>query len=550
MKLRFLLTSLFTAALTLSSPGAQPKLIVAIVVDQLRYDYLERFHDQFTEGGFRMLTDRGAFLTFAHYDHVPTATGPGHATALSGTPPAIHGIIANDWFDKRTLKMVNCVSDPDVKGVGGAEKDGQRSPRNFIGSNFADELRLRFHSKVVGISLKDRGAILPAGKKPVGAYWFDSNSGNFITSTYYMTDLPAWVREFNDRKRPAAFVGQTWKRLLDPKLYDWPDLAAGEGTMAREKTPTFDHTVFPSPTEGFETIVPTPFGNQLLAEFALAAIDGESLGTGPQPDLLCISFSAIDAAGHRFGPYSQEVQDMTLRLDRDLAGLFSVLDKKLGLANVTIALTADHGVAPTPEFAVEQSLGGGRSDAIPLMADLLAKMSERFGPGRYFISPRVVDGNLYFNHDTLREKQLPAEDVADFIREWALSTGKFHTAYSRRQLLEGLAPGPLGRRFVNGYNAERSGDVVLVYKPFILPAPAKTGTTHGGPFAYDTHVPVLLYGSTFIPGRYADEFAINDLVPTLCAALHMNEPSGSTGKPLVRLLTGEGPTAAPKATGE
>jgi predicted AlkP superfamily pyrophosphatase or phosphodiesterase len=492
-----------------------------------------------------MLTDRGAFLTFAHYDHVPTATGPCHATALSGTPPAIHGIIGNDWFDKRTLKMVNCVSDPDVKGVGAAETTGQRSPRNFIGSNFADELRLRFHSKVVGVSLKDRSAILPAGKKPAGAYWFDSNSGNFITSTYYMPELPAWVREFNERKRPAAFVGQVWKRLLDPKLYEWPDEAAGEGTMPREKTPTFDHTVFPSPTEGFETIVPTPFGDQLLAEFAAATIDGENLGAGPQPDLLCVSFSSIDAAGHRFGPYSQEVQDMTLRLDRELSGLFNRLDRKIGLANVMIALTADHGVAPTPEFAAEKGLGGDRADPDALMGDLLAKLSERFGPGRFLLAPRIVDGHLYFNHDTLQEKQLAPEDVAGFVREWALSTGKFHAAYSRRQLLEGLAPGPLGQRFVNGYNAERGGDVVLVSKPFTIPSTGKTGTTHGAPFSYDTHVPVLFYGQGFKPGRYADAFSVNDLVPTLCAVLRMNEPSGSTGKPLARLLTEDGRVAQP-----
>jgi len=543
-----LLTSLLTCALPLSSEAAPPKLVLAIIVDQLRYDYLERFHGQFTQGGFRLLTDKGAFLTFAHYNHAPTTTGPGHATALSGTPPAVHGIISNDWFDKRTLKMVNCVSDPGVTGVGIAESYGQRSPRNFIGTNFADELRLRYHSKVVGISLKDRGAILPAGKRPAGAYWFDSHSGNFATSTYYLPELPAWVREFNERKRPQSFIGQTWKRLLDPKLYEWPDDAAGEGVMPGETMATFDHTVFPSPLEGFETIVPTPFGDQLLAEFALAAIDGEKLGAGPQPDLLCISFSSLDAVGHRFGPYSQEVQDMTLRLDRELAGLFSALDKKLGLANVMIALTADHGVAPTPEFAAEQGLGGGRIDPLALTADLLAKLSARFGPGKFLLVPRIVDGNLYFDHDALREKQLPPEVVAGFIREWALSTGIFQAGYTRAQLLDGLAPGLLGQRVLNGYNPERSGDIVLVYKPFTLPIPGKAGTTHGTPFNYDTHVPVLFHGTGFKPGRYADEFSVNDLVPTLCAALRMNEPSGSTGKPLVKLLADETAVVKPNPT--
>ncbi|MEO6788223.1 MAG: alkaline phosphatase family protein, partial [Chthoniobacteraceae bacterium] len=542
MKTRILsVLSVFAFCLPLTASAKPTKLIVTILVDQLRYDYLERFHDQFVERGFRLLMDDGAFLTFAHYNYAPTVTGPGHASFLSGAPPAMHGIISNDWFDKRTLKTVNCVSDPDVEGVGGSG-EGKRSPRNFIGSNFADELRLRYHSKVVGISHKDRGAILPAGRKPTGAYWFDSASGNFMTSTYYMKELPAWVQEFNARKRPAAFIGQVWKRLLDPKLYEWPDDAAGEGTMPGEKKPTFDHTVRPSPTEGFETIVPTPFGNQLLAEFALAAIAGEHLGTGPQPDLLCVSFSSIDAAGHRFGPYSQEVQDMTLRLDRELQGLFEQLDKKFGMSNVMILLTADHGVAPTPEFAVEQGLDGQRNDTIALMGDLLAKLSGRFGDGRYLLTPRIVDGNIYFNHETLREKHLDPETVAGFIREWALSTGKFQAAYSRGQLLDGRAPGALGRQILNGYNAERSGDVVLVQKPFHISSGGKTGTTHGSPFSYDTHIPVLFYGSGFKPGRYADEFYITDIAPTLCAALHMNESAGNIGKPFVKLLTDEAPS--------
>jgi predicted AlkP superfamily pyrophosphatase or phosphodiesterase len=548
VKLRaFLLTALLACSLIRAHAAEPPKLVVAILVDQLRYDYLERFHDQFSERGFRLLTEKGAFMTFAHYNYMPTITGPGHASFLSGSPPAVHGIISNDWFDKRTLKTMNCVSDPDVQGVGAEGTVGQRSPRNFIGSTFADEMRLRYHSKVVGISHKDRSAILPADKKPAGAYWFDSASGNFITSTYYLPDLPAWVREFNERKRPAAFVGQTWSRLLDPKLYQWPDEAAGEGTMPGEKTRSFDHVIAPSPTEGFETIVPTPFGNQLLAEFALAAIDGEKLGTGPQPDLLCISFSSVDAAGHRFGPYSQEVQDMVLRLDRELNDLFAQFDKKFGLANMAIILTADHGVAPTPEFAAEQGLDGQRTDAIAQMSDLLAKLSERFGPGKYLLTPRIIDGNLYFNHDTLREKGIAAEDLAAFIREWALATGKFHSAYSRGQLLDGRAPGAIGQRVFNGFNAERSGDVVLVLKPFTLAIGGKSGTTHGAPYSYDTHVPVLFYGAAFKAGRYADEFSITDIAPMLCAAFHVNEPAGSIGKPLVKALADEGPFEHPPA---
>lgn len=536
---RILLTALFFSAV---APGqaAQPKLVLAIIVDQLRYDYLERFHDQFPPGGFRLLTDDGAFLTFAHYNHVPTTTGAGHATALSGAPPSVHGIISNDWFDKRTLKMTNCVNDPDVEGVGGEANEGRRSPRNFIGSNFADELRLRHQSKVVGISLKDRGAILPAGKKPAGAYWFDSGMGNFMTSTYYMPELPAWVRAFNERKLPASYIGQTWKRLLDPKAYEWPDNAAGEGMMAREKAPVFDHVVHPSPLEGYETIVPTPFGNTLLAEFAKAAIEGENLGSGTRPDLLAVSFSAIDAAGHRFGPYSQEIQDMMLRLDRDLAALFAWIDRRIGLANVAIALTADHGVAPNPEFAREQGLDGQRTDVLKFMGGLLMALEQRFGPGPILLTPRMVDGHLYFNHEALAEQKLSAEDVGWFIRDWALDTGNVQAVFTRWQLLDGRAPGLIGRRVQEGYHAERGGDVVIVSKPFAIATAGKSGTTHGAPYSYDSHVPVAFYGSAFKPGRYADDFSVTDLVPTLCAALRMNEPSGCTGRPLTRILADDG----------
>lgn len=530
-----------------AAPPKPPKLVVTILVDQLRYDYLDRFYDQFSEGGFRLLVDKGAFMTFAHYSYMPTITGPGHASFISGAPPAVHGIISNDWFDKRTLKNVNCVADPDVEPVGaeGAEK---RSPRNFVGSNFSDEMRLRFHSKIVGVSLKDRGAILPAGKKPAGAYWFDSRSGNFITSTYYMTELPEWVRKFNDQKHPAQFVGQTWKRLLPPEAYHWPDQAEGEGVMPGEQAPVFDHVVAPSKKESFETLVPTPFGNELLAEFALTALEAEKLGQGSQPDLLSISFSSVDAAGHRFGPYSQEVQDMVLRLDRELEKIFNRIDQVVGLENVVMMLTADHGVCPTPEFAREQGLAGERVDTVELIGDLQAKLNERFGAGRYLLTPRIVDGNLFFNHAVLRDKQIDPDVMARFIRDWAVDTGKFYAGFTRTQLLDGRAPGEVGRLVLNGFNPERSGDVVLVYKPFTFPSGGKTGTTHGAPWSYDTHIPIIFYGTPFKPGRYPDEFYITDIAATLSVALGVNEPSGSIGKPALRILAEQTAPTTPAKT--
>ncbi len=529
-----------------AAPPKAPKLVVAIAVDQLRYDYLDRFHSLFVDGGFRMLTEKGAFMTFAEYDYSPTITAPGHASFFSGSTPMMHGIISNEWFDKRSGQMTYCVGDPDVKGVGTDPESpaGKMSPRNFIGATMADQMRLQWGSKVVGISVKDRAAILPAGKKPAGAYWFESLTGNFISSTYYMTELPAWVKAFNDSKRPDAFVGQTWERLLDEKDYPMPDEVVGESKLSGESTSTFPHKVIKEKKEGYEPILCTPYGNQLLSEFAKAAIEGESLGQGKTPDLLCISFSSLDIVGHRFGPYSQEAMDMALRLDRQLQDLFAFLDKKLGLANVTIVLTADHGVGPTPEYSQLQGLGGGRPAVSDMIGDLQAKVTERFGPGRYFLTskgqlkPRLVDGNLYFNHQVLAEKQLSTETLTAFIREWALSTGVFHAVYSREQLLDGRAPGVIGQRVMKGFNGERSGDVVLTLKPFMLPGGGKpsAGTSHGAPYSYDTHVPVLFYGAAFNPGRYADEFNITDLAPTLAAALGIQEPPSCMGKPMAKIL--------------
>jgi predicted AlkP superfamily pyrophosphatase or phosphodiesterase len=542
MFLRLLLLLTLLASAGSAAPASRPKLVVAILVDQMRYDYLERFHDQYGEKGFRMLMDQGAFLTFAHYDYIPTITGPGHASFLSGSPPAGHGIIANDWFDKATGKTMYCVSDPSVNGVGTATKAGQMSPRNFVGDNFSDEMRLHYRSKVIGISMKDRGAILPAGKLPAGAYWWESASGNFITSDYYRADLPEWVRKFNERKRAAEFMGQKWSRLLDPAAYEREDNLPGEGVSPGETTPTFDHSIELSKTEGFENIMPSPFGNQLLREFAEAALEGEQLGQGAQPDVFCISFSSVDYTGHKYGPYSQEVQDVVLRLDLELAQLFAALDKKVGLANCVIVLTADHAVAPTPEFARTMGFDAQRVDMVKLMEELLVKLTERFGSSKVLLTNRMYENNLYYNHDFLRENKIAAADVSTFIREWALATGYFQAGYSREQILDGRTPGLLGERVRNGFNAARSGDMVLVWKPYTLiaySAAGKAGTTHGAAYAYDTHVPVLFYGSQFVRGRFADDFRITDIVPTLCAAMHITEPAGSIGKPLVKVLAGQ-----------
>jgi len=511
-----------------------PKLVVTIIVDQMRYDYLERAPDKFTNEGFRLLIDRGAFMTFARYNYFPTITGPGHASYLSGSPPGIHGIIGNDWFDKRTGKDLYCCADTNVVAVGTTNKSAM-SPRNFVGATVADQMRLAFNSNVISVSMKDRGAILPAGKKPKGAFWFETKSGNFITSTYYMTNLPTWVTEFNERKLPATYLGKTWERIHEPGDYIFADNAPGEGKLHGETNSVFNHTINTS-TNGFDTVYPTPFADEILTKFAIAAIDAEELGQGAQPDLLCVSYSALDGIGHTFGPYSHEVQDEIFRMDRQLELLFRHIDEKVGLANVCIVLTADHGVAPTPEFAKEMGLDAPRWDSGKFMTNLQTRLEQQFGAGKFFATMKIPYGDVFLNHEVLREKQLSLSTIAPVIREFALNTGLFMNCFTRDQLLEGRAPGQIGRFYINGYNPERGADLMLVPKPFTLAGTNKTGTTHGSVYAYDTRVPVLFFGRPFKTGRFSDEFYITDIAATLCAALHIEEPPGSIGKPCLRIL--------------
>lgn len=528
------------AALLLLWPATRaaqpPKLVVTIMVDQLRADYLDRFAPDFTTNGFKLFTEQSAYMTFARYSYAGTVTGPGHASYLSGAGPAMHGILGNDFYDKKNRREIYCASDATVTGIGTTNSDGKMSPRNMIGGTIADEMRLHFGSKVISGALKDRSAIFPAGKQPTGAFWYDEKIGHMVSSSYYMTNLPTWVEDFNARALPASYKGQTWDRLLPESRYKMSDKGIAEGKMSGTNDTLFPHTIN-SPTNAlFDVLGNNPFGDQFLAEFALAAIDGEKLGQSETTDMLAISFSSPDGCGHTFGPYSHEIHDQIVRLDRQLARIFARLEERVGLSNCLIVLAADHAVAPIPEFAKEHGLGGARFDSGKFMTELMSALDEEFGSGKYFNPPKFQNADLYLNHQTLREKNLSALEVSNFIREYALRSGHFQAVFTRDQLLEGRVTGLLGQLVFNGYNQERSGDLVFVLKPYAVPGTGKTGTSHGSPWAYDTHIPVAFFGAPFKPGRYADEFYITDIAATMAAALRINEPAMSIGKPAIRIL--------------
>ena len=355
-----------TALLSRQKEPRKPALVLALIVDQMRADYLTRFEDLFSDGGFRLLMHRGAYFTNCNYIYVPTYTAPGHSTFLSGILPRRSGIVGNEWFDRKSRERVYCVEDSAVEAVGttASSPAGKMSPVNFHGLTIGDELLAHSpSSKAIAIAIKDRASILPGGKQRSGTYWFDPVSGNWITSTYYRAQLPEWVQEFNLREQPLSLLGNTWKKFFaSDTAYNRSseDDAAGEGTLFGESRPVFPHVIYDpaaSPSTAqylerhgrFAPILPTPFGDSLTVEFAKAAIVGESLGQRGVTDLLSVSFSSLDYCGHTFGPNSQEVEDLVVRLDRQIAELLRFVNDRVGLENVIVVLTADHGVAPLPE---------------------------------------------------------------------------------------------------------------------------------------------------------------------------------------------------------
>jgi predicted AlkP superfamily pyrophosphatase or phosphodiesterase len=334
-----------------AAPGARPRLVVAIAVDQLRADFMDRFRPHFGRGGFNLFLQRGASLASARYEHASTSTCPGHAVMLTGSYGSVNGIIGNDWYDAVASREVYCAADSTVRLLG-AEGEG-RSPRNLKGTTVGDLLKIATggRSRVLTVSAKDRSAIMLGGHLADGAYWMEDTV--FVTSTYYRPDVPAWAREFNASGKVASYFGKRWERLLPAAAYEMvgPDDVEGEADEAGMGR-TLPKTIAGGPTIGedfVEAFDQSPFSNEVVAEFAMRAVAAEGLGRDTVPDILGISFSANDRAGHAYGPDSHEVMDITIRLDRTLARLFAFLDRTVGLANVVMVLTADHGAAPQPE---------------------------------------------------------------------------------------------------------------------------------------------------------------------------------------------------------
>lgn len=508
-----------------------PKLVVGIVVDQMRYDYLYRYYDKYSEDGLKRLMNEGFNCRNNHYDYVPTFTGPGHAAVYTGTSPAINGIAGNDWYDRYNDKMVYCAEDKSVTSVGSDSDAGKMSPRNLLASTVTDQLRLasRKRSKVIGVALKDRGSILPAGHMPNAAYWFDGSNGAFISSTYYLDELPAWVNEFNARNLPEKYLSQDWELLLPLEDYveSGPDNRPYEHTLSGEEQPVFPHKLKYSDTN-YGIIRSTPFGNSLTLDFALAAIEGEEMGKDEITDFLALSFSSTDYVGHAFGPYSVETQDTYLRLDRDIARLLNYIDEHIGKENVLVFLTADHGAADVPAYSAEEGIPSGifSGDAFK---ELDKHLNEQLGEGKWII--RNANYQLYLNRDLLASKNIPIDRVFQITREFLLKKDGVYHVVNLHDLSSATVPAAYLNKIRNGYNPKRSGDLLVLLEPNWFQGSSK-GTTHGSIYSYDTHIPLLWYGFTVPAGETSRKTHITDIAPTVAQLLHILEPNGSIGLPI------------------
>jgi hypothetical protein len=507
-----------------SAYNAHPKLVVVIVIDQFRADYLERYRDQFGEGGFRLLLDHGANFTDCNYDYANTRTAPGHATLFTGTYSDGHGIAANEWWDQKKKRMVTSVEDDETKivGLGGdsAESKVGASPHNLLADTLGDELKLatQGQSRVFSLSLKDRAAVLPGGFAADGAYWIDPKSGAWITSTYYRPELPKWAQDFNSGNRAAKYWDRDWKNKNGDLLRSTAHRKGKKGEDA-----------------GFyEVIGSTPFANEYEFEFAKELVVYENLGGGQATDLLAISLSPNDILGHQVGPDSPEMAAMALALDRELADFFNFLGHQIGLANVWIALSADHGVSALPDAAKKLRIPAANLDGAKLETQINTSLTAKVSPGHPATYIKFDYPLAWLDQDAFTAAHIKERDAEAAVGE-AMQQAGLRDYFTKSQLAEGKVPDTaIGKKFLHSYSPEGSWYVMGVPEPYTV-GPAK-GTDHASPYTYDTHVPLAFYGLPFRPGTYRTHAEPVDMAATLASLLGINAPTHSVGRVLTEAL--------------
>lgn len=512
----------------------RPRLVVGIVVDQMRWDYLYRYADRFSEDGFRRLLSAGFSNEQAFLNYVPSYTAPGHASIFSGTVPAIHGIVGNDWVDRKTNASVYCAEDPAVKGVGGSQRAGKMSPRHMKSNTVGDELRLatNFRSRVFGVALKDRGAIFPAGHMANAAYWFDDSTGNFISSDYYHPQLPQWVQDFNAQRWPDTLLGQAWRTLYPAASYtqSTADHTQYEELRTGETAPVFPHV---PDAKQYKSLRSLPAGNQLTFRFAASLIRAEHLGQGEHTDMLTLSLSSTDYIGHAYGPNAVEAEDLYLRLDRQLAKFLHYLDEAVGVGNYTVFLTADHGAAHNAAFLKDRNMPAGILSEYDMKKELNAAAKLRFGTDSLIRS--VMNYQVALNDVVIARKGISRTTLKEFVMERCRAYEGMFRVLPLDGLLAITLPGFLKEQLQNGFYPERCGDIGLIYEPAWY-SDGPRGTTHGTWNPYDTHIPLLWYGWGIKPGASFEKVQVTDIAATLSALLHIQMPNGCSGKVITDVI--------------
>jgi predicted AlkP superfamily pyrophosphatase or phosphodiesterase len=511
-----------------------PKLVVGIVIDQMRFDYLYRFKDNYSETGFNRLMNEGSNFTFAHLNYAPSNTAPGHASIYTGTTPFFHGIIGNDWYNRDSSKHIYCTDDNNFTGLGG--KDGM-SPLNLLTTTITDQLKLSNNgiSKVIALSLKDRGAILPGGRLANAAYWYNADNGNFMSSSYYMSDLPEWVKEFNSKKLPLKYSNLEWSlsKPLENYKSSFPDENKFEPDLFKEERTSFPHSLNKIKDTGkLEFLKSTPFGNQLLYDFAKAVLESEKLGQNSATDFLTISFSSTDYIGHKYGPNSVEIQDTYIKLDQQISDLLKILDDKVGKGNYLLFLTADHGEAEMPGMIntkVEHNI----------LIKSIIKSVKDFLLNEYGTDEILSDFSnkqIFLNNSIISQHKYDGEEIRNNLKQYLFKKYDSIQLIFTREDLAGKYPNRIDNNYLlNGFNPVRSGDLLIELNSLSYFSLGGTDrATHGTAYSYDTHVPLLFFGWGIPKQEVNDPVYTVDIAPTISNLLKINEPSGCIGKPLIK----------------
>ena len=511
----------------------KPKLVIGIVIDQMRYDYLTRFADRYQEGGFNRILNDGFSLENAHYNYIPTYTAVGHTSIFTGTTPSNHGIISNNWYDKSLKESIYCVDDSNYKTIGNEGNVGKKSPHRLYTTTVTDQLHLaqNMQGKTIGISIKDRSAILPVGHTANAAYWYDgSNKNQWITSSFYMDELPSWVTEFNTNNKADDYLNSTWETLYDIKTYTQSrtDDNIFEKNLNGQEKPIFpkDLKKLRAQNGNYNLIKTIPAGNTYTVDFAKAVIKGEQLGKTKFTDFLTVSFSATDYVGHRYGVSAVETEDTYLRLDKDLADFFSFLDAEVGKGNYTLFLTADHAAVHAPSYLQSLKIPAHYMDT-KKFRDYVLNITQKYFNSKELIE-NVSNYQIFLDKEKIESLGLNKEKVAQKLADEIMNFDKVYKAVTARTLQTTNFTDGIMNSLQNGYNQKFSGDVLMIPFPATLISSRK-GTSHGSGYSYDTHVPIIFYGNGIKKGRSSKKYDIIDIAPTISNLLKIEAPNGTSG---------------------